>query len=170
MTTAPDAPAAPLSATTSERALLLTRIFDAPPALLFRLWTEGEHLARWCAPKGFTIPEGGGDVRPGGAWWSVMVAPDGTVHRLGGTYLTVEPPHRLAFTHAWRDAAGQPGHATIVTVTLDDLGDGRTRLSLHQAEFDSVPARDGHAGGWSECLDRLDALARQIAQQQGQQQ
>ena len=166
MTTPPDASAAPAS----ERELRLTRELDAPPALVFRLWTEGEHLARWCAPKGFTIPEGGGDVRPGGAWWSVMVAPDGTVHRLGGNYLQVDPPRRLTFTHAWRDAAGQPGHQTIVTVTLDDLGNGRTRLTLHQARFDSVPACDGHSGGWRECLDRLDALARQLVQQQAQQQ
>lgn len=46
---------------TSERSLTIIRIFDAPRSLVFKVWTEREHLMRWCAPRDFTIPFSEGD-------------------------------------------------------------------------------------------------------------
>ena len=68
------------STTSAERELLLTRTLDAPRALVFRAWTEPEHLARWWGPQGFTTPSCTMDVRPGGAWRICMRAPDGVDH------------------------------------------------------------------------------------------
>jgi uncharacterized protein YndB with AHSA1/START domain len=56
----------------------------------------------------------------------------------------------------FEDAAGRPLHQTVVTVSFADEG-GRTRLTLHQAIFESVSARDDHVRGWTEALDRLAA-------------
>jgi uncharacterized protein YndB with AHSA1/START domain len=143
--------------------LTLTRTFDAPRALVFRAWTEPEHLRRWCAPHGFTIPASDGDLRPGGVWRATMRAPDGTEHRLVGRYVEIAPPERLAFTHAWLDENGRPGQETVVTVTLEDRNGG-TFLTLTQTGFASAASRDGHRGGWSETLDRLgEHLAATIA-------
>lgn len=149
-----------MTARTSPRArsaqpqLVITRILDAPPSLVFKAWTEREHLVHWLCPHGFTLTHCEGDVRPGGAWRSCMRSPDGRDLWLGGVYREIVEPERLVFTHAWDDADGKPGHETLVTVTLADQG-GKTKLTFHQAFFDSVESRDGHAGGWGECFDKL---------------
>jgi len=134
--------------------LTITRIFEAPVALVFAAWTRPEHLLRWSCPRGFTIPHSQGDIRPGGSFRTCMRSPQGEDHWLGGTYREIVENRRLVFTHAWDDAEGKPGHETLVTVTLEDLG-GRTRLTLHQAFFLTASSRAGHEGGWSESLDKL---------------
>jgi uncharacterized protein YndB with AHSA1/START domain len=142
------------SITTRTDSLVLTREFGAPVDLVWRCWTEQEHIAKWSAPRGYTITQGEGDLRPGGKWRCCMVAPDGTRLWLGGVYREIVPHRLLVMTHAWDDENGRPGHQTIVTVRFEDLGN-RTRITLEQTGFDSVESRDGHRGGWSECLDIL---------------
>lgn len=134
--------------------LLLTRVFEAPRALVFKVWTEPAHLVRWWGPAGFTTPSCQMDVRPGGPFRICMRSPDGRDHWLRGVYREITPPERLVCTWAWEDEEGAAGHETVVTITLDEHGAG-TRLTLHQAVFEAVSARDAHDEGWSECLDRL---------------
>jgi uncharacterized protein YndB with AHSA1/START domain len=144
----------------TERQLVITRVFDAPRSLVFRLWIEPEHLARWWGPKDFAIVSCHMDVRPGGTWFRRMRAPDGTEDRRRGIYREIVEPERLVFTYMSVDAEQNPGHETLVTVTFADLG-GKTRLTLHQAEFESIAPRDSHQGGWSGCLERFaDYLAQ----------
>ncbi|MGH6905277.1 MAG: SRPBCC family protein [Geminicoccaceae bacterium] len=133
--------------------LVITRVFEAPPDLVFQAWTEGEHLVHWSAPHGFTITHGEGDVRPGGVWRCCMRSPDGAEHWLGGVYREVDEPERLVFTHVWEDE-GRPGHQTLVTVTFAEQ-EGKTKLTFQQAGFESVASRDAHEAGWTGCLDRL---------------
>jgi uncharacterized protein YndB with AHSA1/START domain len=134
--------------------LVLTRVFDAPVELVWRAWTESEHLAKWSAPRGYTIPHGESDLRVGGKWRCCMRDPDGGELWLGGVYREIVPHKLLVMTHAWDDESGRPGPETTVTVRLEDLG-GRTRITLEQTGFDSEQSREGHRGGWSECLDLL---------------
>ncbi len=141
-------------ASAPERVLVLTRVLDAPRALVFRAWTRPEHLVRWWGPKGFTAPSCQMDVRPGGAFRILMRSPEGTDHRVRGVYREIVEPERLVFTWAWEDEDGRLGHETVVTVTLAEQG-AKTELTLHQAVFESVTARDSHKGGWTECLERL---------------
>ena len=61
----------------AERVLVIERIFDAPPNLVFKAWTDPKQVAQWWGPKGFTNPVCEMDVRPGGALRIVMRAPDG---------------------------------------------------------------------------------------------
>jgi uncharacterized protein YndB with AHSA1/START domain len=140
--------------TTRTDGFVLTRVFDAPVDLVWRAWTEQEHLAKWSAPRGYTITRGEGDLRAGGKWRCCMRDPDGAEHWLGGVYREIVPPRLLVMTHAWDDEGGKPGPETVVTVRLEDLG-GRTKLTLEQTGFASDESRDGHKGGWSECLDIL---------------
>lgn len=145
--------------TTTENPLqiTLTRLFDAPRSLVFEAWTKPEHLTRWCAPHGFTISESRGEVRPGGEWWSCMIAPDGARHTLGGVYREVTTNELLVFTHCWEDDEGRPEHETLVTVRFADE-DGKTRVTLEQTNFKSIESRDGHLGGWTQCLERLSEI------------
>lgn len=133
---------------------VLTRVFDASVDLVWRCFTEQEHLAKWSAPRGYTITAGEGDVRPGGRYRCCMRAADDTELWLSGTYREVVPHQRLVMTHAWDDENRKPGPATLVTVRFEDMG-GRTKVTLEQTGFTSDEERDGHREGWSECLDLL---------------
>ena len=144
-----------------EISLRITRIFDAPRELVYRMWTEKYLMDRWSCPEGFVIAQSGAEMKEGGSWHATMRAPDGTDMSLTGVYKEIVPDRHLVFTHAWLDAAGLPGPATTVTVDFAD-DNGKTRMEFHQTGFDSRASRDGHEGGWTECLGKfaplLDAL------------
>ena len=146
----------------SDLALEITRVYAAPRSLVYKAVTEREHIARWMAPKGFTMPVCEGDVRVGGKWRCCMVSPEGKELWLGGVYTEVVPDRKVVCTHAWDEENGKPGHQTLLTIQLDDA-DGGTKLTLRQAEFESREARDGHRGGWNECLEKLAALLEKEA-------
>jgi uncharacterized protein YndB with AHSA1/START domain len=134
--------------------LVITRVFDAPPALVFKAWTEPERLAQWWGPKGFQATSRTVDARPGGAWRIGMRSPEGKDHWARGVYREVVDPERLVFTFAWEEPEGRPGREMLVTLTFAEER-GRTRLTFHQAPFETVKDRDEHREGWSESLDRL---------------
>jgi len=138
-----------------EPVLVITRTFDVPRDLVWKAWTEPERLARWFGPRGFTNTILKADFRPGGAYRFHMRSPDGTDHWLQGVYHEIVEPERLVSTFAWADAEGKPIlPETLLTVSLAEHG-GKTKLTLHQAIFESVTARDQHNEGWSSSLERL---------------
>jgi uncharacterized protein YndB with AHSA1/START domain len=134
--------------------LVITRVFDAPRALVFKAWTEADMQARWLGPKGFTTILCEIDARPGGRYRLGMHAPDGTAHWLCGVCREIIEPQRLVSTSAWEGPDGKLGPETLLTLTFEDLG-GRTRLTMRQTGFESVTARDAHRVGWTSNLDRL---------------
>jgi len=142
--------------------LTLTRSFDASPDLVFRMFSEAQHMNAWSCPDGFTIVAGSADFRPGGNWQATMRGPDGKDLRLGGSYREIVPPGRLVFTHAWIEPDGTHGPETMVTVSIEPIA-GKSRLTLHQSGFANAQARDGHRGGWSESLDKLERHLRGLA-------
>jgi uncharacterized protein YndB with AHSA1/START domain len=145
----------------AERELTITRVLDAPRSLVFKVWTEPEHLARWWGPHDFTTPSLKADIRPGGTYRICIRSPKGGNHWMTGVYREIAAPERIVFTFAWENDEGKPGHETLVTVTFAEER-GKTKLTFHQAVFESVSSRDSHQEGWSECLDRLAAyLAKQ---------
>ena len=139
----------------ADRVLAITRTFAAPRELVFKVWTQPEHLARWWGPKGFTTPSCQVDVRPGGAYRTVMRSPEGKDICMRGQYREVVPPERLVMTFAWEGEDGQPGRETLVTVTFAEDGQN-TRLTFEQGVFETVEACQAHTRGWSEFLQRLD--------------
>src|SRR5438874_12824597 len=78
--------------------LVLTRVFDAPRELVFRTWTDPQHVEQWWGPHGFSNPVMEWDARPGGAIRNHMRGPDGTIYPSRGEFLEVVPPERLVFT------------------------------------------------------------------------
>jgi uncharacterized protein YndB with AHSA1/START domain len=134
-----------------DREFTITRVFDAPRELVWRAWTDPEHMSRWFGPHGFTTPLATVtmDVRPGGTFEFTMVSDDdGNEIPSGGTFLEVVEPERLV----WRDRDID----LLVTVIFADLGE-RTEMTCH------VVGRTGGAAaydGWSTMFDKLaDALA-----------
>ncbi len=152
--------------TNSTDAVVIERFFDASPELIWRMWTEPEHFAAWYGPNGATIPEARMDVQVGGRRLVSMrmETPNGAREMwFAGEYLVVEPPHRLVYTEAMADGAGNTlspadlgmphDHPVVteVTVELEPVGD-RTRMTMTHA---GIPADSPGAMGWTMALDKL---------------
>ncbi len=143
------------------RELVITRVFDAPRALVWKAWTEREHMMRWCAPHGFVVTHCEGALHVGGAWRSCMRSPEGENHWVGGEYRELVENEKLVFTHVW-DETDQSPHETLVTVVFEDEGD-KTRMTFRQEHFRSIASRDGHEGGWSESFERLNDYLQELS-------
>lgn len=147
----------------AERELVVTRLIDAPRRLVFRAWTQPEHVVRWWGPKGFTTIHCEMDIRVGGAYRCGMRSPQGTEHWKVGVYREIVEPERIVFTFAWEDAYGNPGHELLTTVTFDEHGT-KTRLTLRQSMFETTEKRDDHGTGWTSCLERFAEYMQTFAQ------
>lgn len=150
--------AVPESSNPLEREVTIIRILDAPRELVYRAWTEPEHMQRWFGPKVFTNPVCELDVRVGGAWRIVMRAPDGHEYPCGGIYREVTPPERLVFTNIALDEEGKPLIDGLTTVTFAEQ-DGKTKLTLVTRGKGLAPRTaamlQGMEAGWSQSLDKL---------------
>src|SRR5713226_3505963 len=89
-------------------ALVITRVFDAPRELVFKVWTDPKHLALWWGPHGFTNPVCEVDLRPGGSILIHMRGPNGVVYPMKGVYREIIEPERLVFTSVALDEKGHP--------------------------------------------------------------
>ena len=119
-------------------AIIGIREFDAPCALVFEAWCDPTHLAQWWGPDGFTTTTSVFDMRPGGVWRFVMHGPDGRDYDNRITFDEIVKPERLRYHHGGGDDVEPVQFRT--TVTFEDLGNNRTRLTLH-AVFPSAAER-----------------------------
>jgi len=134
--------------------LRLERILPAPPERVFEALTDPERVRHWFGPAGFTVRSLRFDVSEGTDYRLVMQPPEGDIFHIRGTFRTVEPPRRLAFTFVYEEP-DPDDEETLVTVTLEPNDTG-TRLVLDQEPF-RTPARwELHRVGWTETLERLE--------------
>ena len=143
-----------------EQALELVRVLKAPRERVFAAWIDPEQASRWWLPQDCTPVSCKMDVRAGGGWHRRMRAPDGRVVTKWGAYQEVTSPERLVFTYNSEYADGTIDPETLVTVTLEALDGGRTRLTLRHERFWSEPASIGHTGGWTGALNRLEQFTQ----------
>lgn len=147
---------------TEGRDLILTRMIDAPPAKVFKAWTDPALLQKWFTPKPWTAPVVEADVRPGGASLVVMRGPDGTEFPCHGVYLEVVENERLVFTDAFTKA-WEPSEKPFMTVivTFENVG-GKTRYTARARHWTTadVEAHEkmGFHPGWSQCAEQLAEL------------
>ncbi|MFS8111291.1 SRPBCC domain-containing protein [Rhizobium jaguaris] len=140
------------------REIVLTRDIAAPRILLFRLWTEPQHLMRWWGPQNMTAPSVSVDLREGGAWRHCILNPDGREYWSHGRYLEIVAPERLVFTFAWEGQDNKPGQQMKVTVEFHELGE-KTRLVFRKAELPDDTELKLQTGGWEQALDKYAAYA-----------
>ena len=140
---------------TSPVTVRLQRTFQAPREKVFQAWTRPEDLKRWSAPGDLTTPIAEVDLRVGGRYRIDMRAPDGTLHRVTGTYREVDPPNRLVYTWLWETTPGAT--ETLVTVEFHDRA-GRTEVVLTHERLPDAEARARHEHGWNGCFEKLATL------------
>ena len=146
----------------SQRALALTRVFDAPRALVWKAWTDPTHAQRWMGPRGFTATHLASDLRPRGVWRACLRRDDnGEEFWQGGVYLEVVAPERLTYSFAWDETSERRNHVTLVTLNFTEQR-GKTTMNFRQEMFETVAERDGHQLGWNSTFDRLTEILAEI--------
>ena len=148
------------------RSLYLERVFDAPRELVWKVWTDPEHVVLWWGPDGFTNTNKSMDVRPGGYWRFVMHGPDGTDYKNLIQFTEVVQPERLVYIHHGEDeTADIHFHATI----LFGEENGKTRLSMRMVfktaeELCRVADEFGAREGAHQHLGRLAAYLQTLSE------
>ncbi len=156
--------------TTPPYVLSLTRLIDAPPALVYRAWVE--HLPEWWGPHCMTTPVCEMDLRVGGKFHTIMRDPDGTEYDNNGVFLEVVPGQRIVTTDAFLSGWVPSAKAFMVGVATFAEEDGKTRYvaqALHWSEADLRTHEEmGFFDGWGQSADRFEAvIARLKAAQSG---
>jgi len=113
----------------AEREIVVTRVYAAPRELVWRTWTEPQHVVHWWGPDGFSLTIHEMDVRPGGLWNFHMHGPDGADYLNHIVYVEVAKPDRLVYDHG-------PTPRFRSTVTFDEQG-GKTAVSMRSI-FETV--------------------------------
>ena len=144
-----------------DREIVLCRVFDAPRELVFRAWTEKEHLPRWFGPKGFSCTTHEIDIREGGRWRFDMRAPDGTLYPNLIVYLEVKYPERLVMDHGTGE--DEDPRRFRVIVTFDEQSNKKTVVTMRQLH-PTRAARDAGIGFGAVELgyQTLDKLAEHV--------
>lgn len=164
-----------ISSVENEKVLVLERIFDAPRDLVFRVFSEAEHLKRWWGPKGWELPVCNVDFRPGGVWHYCMKCVDknqGDFYGMEswgkGVYQEIVAPESIVYNDYFSDAEGNINESlpsTLVRLEFIDLG-GKTKL-VNRAEYVSAEALKtvmdmGMLQGITETWNRLGELLESL--------
>lgn len=139
--------------TVTAREIVATRVFHAPRELVFRMWTDREHISNWWGPRGFTTTTYEMDVRPGGVWGHVMHGPDGTDYDNKIVYREIAEPERLVYSHV-----SPPPFEMIVTFTQFGHNTQVTARMLFESATlrDRVAREHGAVEGLHQTLERLE--------------
>jgi uncharacterized protein YndB with AHSA1/START domain len=154
----------------------INRSFNVPLETLFDAWTKPDQVARWTAPKGFTMKFIRVDMRPGGeGFYSMSLDAGGGAPMYGKTkYLEIQRPNRLVYTQQFCDADGKVSRhplsptwpeTMLTTVVFTAEGPDQSRVTLSWEPTDKpapveietfVKARAGMAVGWTGSFDKLE--------------
>jgi uncharacterized protein YndB with AHSA1/START domain len=152
---------ATMAAQFGEATVVITRVFDAPRALVWKAWTDPKMVAQWWGPKCFTNPVCEMDVRPGGSLFIVMRGPDGTDYPMKGMFWEIVAPERLVFTSIAVDKDGNHLLEGETTVTFVEHG-GKTAVTVRSHAVGLVPSAPqmlaGMNAGWTQSIDKLEEL------------
>lgn len=125
---------------------VITRVLNAPRELVFKVWTEAEHMEHWWGPKGLSVKVFQLDLRPGGIFHYSMRAPDG--HEMWGRFIfrEIAAPERIVFVNSFSDVEGNitrpPFSDTwpqeILNTVILSEADGQTTLTLRSIPINAT--------------------------------
>jgi uncharacterized protein YndB with AHSA1/START domain len=147
--------------------LKLSRVLHARRETVFRAWTAAEHLQRWFAPEGFTVPEATVDPRADGAFALCIQSPAGERHWLRGSFVELVSDTRLVIDMTISDDAGWPLFKALTEIDLaDTLGGTKMEVTQTYTLVDPTKAWmiQGAPQGWASMLDKLE---KEVVRMQG---
>lgn len=138
--------------------LFITREFDAPREWVFKAHTDPDLYVQWLGPHGYEMTLEEFDPVSGGKWKFIHKDKDGNAYGFHGTF------HEVSLERSIQtfEFDGAPGHVSLETLTLEELPNGRTKLTAHSV-YQSVADRDamveaGMERGVNEGYERLDEI------------
>ena len=159
--------------TSKKRNLVVTRVFNAPVALVWKAWSDPEYVMKWWGPTGFTSPTCKMDFREGGTSLVCMRAPK----EFGGqdmyntwTYQKIVSMEFIEYIFDWADKDGKRIDPDSIglppdmprdmrhTVTFKDLGNGKTEMTMTEFGYISDQLYDLSKAGLEQCLDKMGAI------------
>jgi uncharacterized protein YndB with AHSA1/START domain len=145
--------------TPGDMQVMLTRVLDSAPERVFSAFVDADKIARWWGPREYTTEIDIHEPRVGGRWRYLNRTPDGKLHAFQGVMHEVTEPTRIVRTFEYE---GAPGHVNLETLMLEDLGGGKTRITMSVA-CESPQQRDamiasGMEGGAVDSIERLAEL------------
>ena len=136
--------------------LVIERVFDAPPSLVFRLWSDPARIREWWHPEGFETKRFEMDFRVGGSYRFTSASATSS-HSAHGIYREIVAPERIVMTFEWEGTGPFAGRQTLISIGFAPHGDGRTLLTFRQEPFATREGRDDHVKGWNQVLDAFAA-------------
>jgi uncharacterized protein YndB with AHSA1/START domain len=146
--------------------ILVTREFNAPRHLVWKVLTEPDLVKRWWAGQRGTVTDVAVDLRVGGTWRYVMSANEGFEVAFHGEFREIEAPERMVQTEVFEGMPDGDSEPSLNYYTLAEH-DGRTTLTVRTV-VSSKEVRDmiiatGMEGGMQEAYDLLEELAADLA-------
>ena len=160
---------------TGKEAFIINRTFDAPLELMFQMWTEEKHVARWTPPTGFEMRFIRCEIKPGGISFYVMTGPNNMTMYGRANYLKIERPDLIVYTQQFCDEnenlSRHPMAPTwpetmLTTVKLTSEGADQTRVTVTWEPYGKftaeeletfVKARSGMTQGWTGSFEKLES-------------
>ena len=143
----------------------VSRTFHAPREVVFAAWTSADHVGRWFAPTGYTIPQAKVEARVGGPFEVLMRAPDGVEHWARGTFVAIARNEKLALDLTVTDAKGRALFRAFTEARFADALGG-TALDVTQTytviDPEAAWMAEGAPQGWAQTLDNLSAEVRRM--------
>ena len=155
--------------------MVVTRVFDAPRALVWKAWTDPKYVMQWWGPKGFSSPVCQMDFRVGGKFLICMRTPDGQDFWNAGEYHEIVPQEKIVSSMYFADSKGNKvepeaygmEHEVVEdahdTVLFEDLGDGKTKLTFIGNEPMESAKNSGQLEGWNQILDKMAEVVAGMA-------
>lgn len=149
---------------TTDREIVLSRLLSAPRELVWRAWTEPEHLIHWWGPNGFTNTFQEIDIRPGGVWRFIMHGPDGVDYPNLIRFHEVVKPERMTYTHG-SGKENDPDDFEV-EVTFEEQGEKTLvtlRMTLASAAIKEKMIKEvGAIEGGNQTLGRLEEYLKKM--------
>ncbi|HRH93560.1 MAG TPA: SRPBCC family protein [Candidatus Peribacteria bacterium] len=144
---------------TSDREIIITRLVNAPRTLVWKAWTQPEHLEKWWGPNGFSVTTRSIQMREGGLWDFVMHGPDGRDYENRIIFTEITEPERIAHDHG--DGEGKIHFQA--TITFEAQGE-KTLITMRSVfptaeELAYVVKEHGAVEGGKQTLGRMAAYA-----------
>ncbi len=146
----------------SDREIVISRRFDAPRDLVYKVWTNPEHIGAWWGPRGFSTTTHEMDLRSGGLWRFIMHGPDGTDYKNRIEYVEVVEPERLVYWHGGENDDSQPFHVTVTFSQQDEVTEVTMIQRYATVEDRQMSVKFGAVDGGNQTFDRLSAYLKTL--------